>query len=295
MIKKIVFLLIFCSSFLAAKNVIVFSGTTTAGKTSICRELVKLLPRAADVHFDDYFGDIVAQSRQESEQSADWWHSVACKTSDRVRQRVTELTCRENVETIVCDAFVMDECDMQKYRDAAPGCDVYFVLIYCPLDVLLKRVQERNERAEKNNTPEEFRCIDSVYWEFANTYCSSVCCPPAGGFNPRVAGARLLSKKTVCDLAPKNFDCAQREVLFGGVPLETYVLQKLGLDNHDPVLLMPRLPFDCVVNNDEWATPHSCAREIKTFLVDQKQEAAAIRCHCNSCFYPVSKFFRRIL
>lgn len=282
-----------------ASKVIVFSGASTSGKTRTCCELMKRLPNAIDVHFDDYFLDVVAQNYPQNQPVAHNLYDFVRKTSEKVREKI-----KKNLgvyDYIICDTCVIDLADMDASRIACQGHEVYFVLVYCPFAELAKRVSKRNELALQNKTPQEFRYLESVLWEFSNTYRGACIVKnlSADRFNQQDSNDFRLTRKTVCEIVPKQFSNDWLDILLDGKTLEQELLEKMSLLNEEVVSVVPKLHFDLVVDNGACGTPECCAKTIENFLIQRSRDkpkgkaselfATRSFCFLDDFFVPVSR------
>lgn len=119
-------------------TIIVLNGVSSSGKSTLAKELTKLLPDFFAFSIDDF--DLVIE-----------------KMEDREGQRLipieTEYFYYKNVAifsdrgvNLILDQIIHDPLTLKNFYEALNGYPILFVGVHCPVDELLHREQSRGDR-----------------------------------------------------------------------------------------------------------------------------------------------------
>jgi chloramphenicol 3-O phosphotransferase len=118
--------------------IIVLNGVSSSGKSSLAKELTKLLPDFFAFSVDDY--DIVIEKMED-------------RQNERLIPIETEYFYYKNVAmfsdrgvNLILDQIIHDDLTLKNYYEALNGYPVLFVGVHCPVEVLLHREQSRGDR-----------------------------------------------------------------------------------------------------------------------------------------------------
>ena len=155
------------------------------------------------------------------------------------------------------------------------------VLVYCPFELLAKRVSRRNQRAlQPDATPEEkadARTLFGVLHQFSRFY----------PFSTRLDGP-VLEELTLEQIngswALTDNEVALWQELAPSVDIEVLrkeeyqkMIENFNLQNgRRSFHIRPRFHYDIIVKNDATTTPEQCAMQIKQFM-EQNTEFKAFQ------------------
>jgi chloramphenicol 3-O phosphotransferase len=119
-------------------KIIVLNGVSSSGKSSLVKELTKLLPDFFAFSIDDY--DLVIEKMEDREnerlipiETEYFYYKNAAMFSDRG-------------VNLILDQIIHDSITLKNYQEALNGYPVLFVGVHCPVDELLHREQSRGDR-----------------------------------------------------------------------------------------------------------------------------------------------------
>jgi chloramphenicol 3-O phosphotransferase len=119
-------------------NIILLNGVSSSGKSTLCKELVKLLPNYFHFSIDDF--DIVIEKMEDREnerlipiETEYFFHRSIAMFSDRGVNLI--------IDQILHNTFTTEDC-----FKALHDYPVLFVGVHCPLEELERREQARGDR-----------------------------------------------------------------------------------------------------------------------------------------------------
>lgn len=118
--------------------IIVLNGVSSSGKSSLAKELTKLLPDFFAFSIDDY--DLVIEKMEDRE-------------NERLIPIETEYFYYKNVAmfsdrgvNLILDQIIHDPLTLKNFQEALNGYPVLLVGVHCPIEVLIQREQSRGDR-----------------------------------------------------------------------------------------------------------------------------------------------------
>jgi len=255
-------------------TVVILDGTSTAGKTSIAKHLVKLLGKTYEkIAMDDFVTKVFIEQIDLQLPKDQFFQ--------RVRQRISDMydkinECIDSGKNVLLDT-VLSSIDGQKAvsygLERLQKCNVFMVLVYCPFAVVVERVICRNEQAILENNLENFRSILAVL-RFADIYrpvkyvdeffIDTLC-------RTDIEQAYGCSKKNYYekDLEKLGF-------------VKADIIKKFGLNDKEYVKITPRLAYDFIVDASE-GTPKGCAKQVFNYM--QKTDMRAFKQNCENVLH----------
>jgi chloramphenicol 3-O-phosphotransferase len=265
-------------------TVILLNGTSSAGKSTMLRELPKVLEGSWKTvegddfvlliiqklidHLNDKFGiettydelnDTCGKLMEEGKITQQWIDDFARQydVNDLMFKKIHEhIRCGHNVvlDTVICEPIEedSDEYDFNGYFNELGLYNVAFILVYCPFTTLVERVRMRNE----SGVAKERREYGVPIQFFRAMYKAA-----QPGDTPildtltRVEVRRLLETyvRSECETEKES-----NEFL-------STVLKNLSLDRNESIRVTPRLKYDFIVNTGTHSS-EECARQINEFL-----------------------------
>ena len=196
--------------------ILVFNGTSSSGKTTLAKNLQKIVKQPIEVlqldaeativikemlesmgyHYDgnigfwDWFDSLSEEVKHKIDESEDVWEKEATK---RMIEKSEKLVS-EGINVII-DTVLESEAKYKYFKDELNSKQTYFVLVYAPITQLLTNVLARNNSSDKN----EERNISLPFAQYLK--CLFESCDPS-------------SPKRLDRLTRKNFDrvCKQLEL-----------------------------------------------------------------------------------
>ena len=141
-----------------ASTVILLNGTSSAGKTTMLKELVKIDDSVQVVSFDGFFWGSYTKTHPTAE--LDELAKIARKdeTANQKLNKLVEVYMRNAVDSfyadirqkalkyknVVVDTVIDDVKEFDKLSHVLGEVKLVNVLLYCPLDVTISRLRQRN-------------------------------------------------------------------------------------------------------------------------------------------------------
>ena len=226
-------------------SIVIIAGTSCSGKSSVCKELVKLLENSHGIYFDDYFPF--------------YKENPLFKAEQKVIDETIKYASSE--KTVVCDTIMRGHEGKELHENALEAYDVTFVLLYCPFEEISQRVETRNKKNLQYYVPCQF-----VQWLFPNYY------KPAKE-SDLIIGS--IDRTTILSLVNNEIDeesFLKTQLL--DKELIQDILERLDLEKQERTDLTPVVPYDLIVINDNSRSPEESALEIKSFLLNPRQKSA---------------------
>lgn len=132
-----------CTVFNVKADIIFLNGTSSAGKTSIARELTDLLKNSVAIHLDTYQGELL--------------------------QGIQDLAMK--YQHVVVDTIFFEKSKLLK---AVTGYKSCFVLVYCPLDHVLQHVKQRNLTGCLEDKRFFYVALSQFIYLYKKESCSSI-------------------------------------------------------------------------------------------------------------------------
>jgi len=129
----------FCLFFTAELKplIILLNGASSAGKSSLAKELSKSLNNSTTLHLDTF------------------------QTEDKsLYQGIKEI--EDKYEYIIVDSLLLNMKEEEAYRIV--DSDICFVLVYCPLHTIAQHVQKRNKSIDKSNHRDFYEVLYQLFW-----------------------------------------------------------------------------------------------------------------------------------
>jgi chloramphenicol 3-O phosphotransferase len=119
-------------------TIIVLNGVSSSGKSSLAKELTKLLPDFFAFSIDDF--DIVIEKLEDREEE----RLIPIETEYFYYKNVAMFSDRG--VNLILDQIIHDPLTLKNFYEALKGYPVLFVGVHCPVDELLHREQLRGDR-----------------------------------------------------------------------------------------------------------------------------------------------------
>lgn len=238
-------------------RVIVFDGSSSAGKSSVIKQLIPLLDSSYQpIAVDDFVTEVFVAQKTVRLPEEDFIKRVNERVDvmyDTIKSLVGQ---KKNILLDTVLSGLEGEQSIRYQLEKLKNLPVVMILVYCPLHVLTERIRLRNERAKQHNRPEDERSFGLSLKQFATIYRKKT--------KDAEISLGALSRHdadSACELCKEEF--AGNGEQFNR--FKTWFLSQLGLQDAQEVIVTPRLHYDCVVNTAEH-TPQECARSIKGCL-----------------------------
>jgi RimJ/RimL family protein N-acetyltransferase/chloramphenicol 3-O-phosphotransferase len=233
-------------------NVIILSGTSTSGKTSIAKDLASFFEHPFEhVAFDDFLTEVFLEQLANPLPEQNFLA--------RIHQRISDMydTIRDHalqgnhilVDTVL--SALDGEKDVQLALEKLQNINVTaLVLVYCPLPILAQRISERNQKALAEHKFEDIRSI--TYVKFHDL------------FRPRTSETEIaldtLSRKDIELAYAVPAEASEQEAELYN-QLKATLLSHFDLIDNESVIITPKLEYDCIVNTST-LSPQEAAQKI---------------------------------
>lgn len=169
-------------------KIILLNGTSSSGKSTLLNELKKLYPSAKIFKVDDFFpSDLIKKANElgwNQELGSDPWTFLHVYLANKTGRPFFDTELRKELFTnipifyhyaqqaamqghdVFIDTVLERESEYEQFASFFKNNKVIKILVYCPLDILLQRVQMRN----KAGIPEETRTAFLSFEQFPAIY-----------------------------------------------------------------------------------------------------------------------------
>ena len=254
--------------------VVILNGTSSSGKTSIIKELIKIDPTLKVESFDEFWG---SYTKTHSTKELDELAKIA-RTNEKANQKLNQLAevyirkafdsfyaqiageARKN-KNVVLDTVIEDIKEFDKMLQALRPIKSVSVLLYCPLDVTLARLKQRNLAGVD---PRDFRQPTSQYKLLYKPQES-----PAEQIVDTISSAEIKQLlRTGIDEYLKDPPAEIKDqVQIVAKELEVFYkdfVKHFKLDELEKVVIVPVRPYDLVLSCQK--ASHELAQELAKFM-----------------------------
>jgi chloramphenicol 3-O-phosphotransferase len=273
----------------AQHKIFLLNGTSSAGKSSIARELAPLLSGPTEVVCMDQMTYEVARQIffdkcghtpcSDAELEAYFDHLFEKEPKERdlfnneMGQQMYAKIRKLHMEgkNVIFDTCMDEKEEFEFCVKKLHDLPVVLVLVYCPLEILFQHLIQRNQLQDTN----EHRDLDLPFSQFFNTYKKRE--------TSAEVSVDILKRIQVEHIAEQLKTLAQqhekREVeltkFLKGIDEQTpTICKKLGLDQHEEIEITPTLfKYDIIVNTG-MMPPQGAAQDIKKSLEHHVQYTA---------------------
>jgi chloramphenicol 3-O phosphotransferase len=153
-------------------GVVILNGASSAGKTSIVRELQRVMPDTWIADGIDVLLELLPPALRDNEAglkfTADRTFTVGpeLRRVERAWMRSIATIARDGVNVFIDDVFLGGFSSQQRWRDALGTVPHRFVAVRCERSVLLEREQARADRHIGSAADQIERVHDGVEYDF---------------------------------------------------------------------------------------------------------------------------------
>jgi pimeloyl-ACP methyl ester carboxylesterase/chloramphenicol 3-O-phosphotransferase len=238
-------------------QVIVFDGASSAGKSSIIKNLMPMLDSTYEyIAVDDFVSAVFLEQQKLNLPEKEFLNRVNQQTDimyDKIKLLISH---GKNVILDTVLSGLEGEKSIKEQLDKLKIFSTIKILVYCPLPVLLDRIKQRNERAHIENKPEDERSIGTAINQFGHIYKKIT--------DAKESSLCTISRKYIelaCETCKREF--AKNLSRFD--QFKEWLFSQLGTQDENEVMLTTRLKYDCVVDTSK-NTPEECANKIRLLL-----------------------------
>lgn len=261
-------------------QIILLNGVSSSGKSAIIQELKKLKPDLYILKVDDWFPQALQNKATElgwvKESGTDPWsylyEYLVAQTgqyyfSTEVREKLFDNTAEfykqalevaSKGQDVIIDTVLEYKKEYAEFDSVFKGYDVKKILVYCPMDVLAKRVQQRNA----SGIQEENRTYFQSFEQF-----------------PAMFKVQTEAQESVVDTVQtqtmkETLDAAIAQLIEFHIPqpylpkldlFKKQFIQKFRLDLQDTIILVPTCAYDLILNSHITSPIQSAQRIVHFF------------------------------
>lgn len=262
-------------------TIILINGTSSSGKSTILNEIQKQSPEYVILKVDDFWIEELTQKAQElgwnKDINSDPWfylHQYLTRKTGKdyfdteLRgQLFTEVskfysTAKNKAragKTVVLDTVLEYENAYQQAFDYFKNEHLITVLIYCPFDLLLKRVKQRNALGLAQEMRTAFLSFEQIPAMYKIQEHSDE--PIVDIVKSRMVKDAL--EGAIQELIDQNIS---KEYLPKLEQFKRDFIKQFQLDEREEINLVPRHHYDIVFKNDIWANSQEIALQIKHLI-----------------------------
>lgn len=243
-------------------KIILLDGVSSAGKSSICKELVQILGSSYQIiAIDDFVKDVFAEQEKHPVSPSEF--IARCdECSDKMYEKIKEIT--DQGKNVICDnvlAGLEGEKSVKLNLEKLKDLNTYFVLVYCPFKILVERILQRNKRARKEDNFQETRSLALALNQFAASFKKQ-----------KKDKDIFLEKLSREDFIKALFD-AKNEFKNDEKRFEDFkakALKNIGFEKENTVNLTSFLSYDCIIDTSKCSSKE-CAQLIIMKLDEELQ------------------------
>ncbi len=261
-------------------SIILLNGTSSAGKSTLLKELLKLSPTLFQLKVDDYYAPELKKKAQElgwNEQlDGNPWlylHRYLTKKTGNyyfdteVREALfTEVPAYYPIaksaalegKSVIIDTVLEYESSYQQFFEFFQHTKIISILLYCPLNVLLVRVEQRN----KSGIPGEYRPAFLSFEQFPAMYKIQETDDEQVVDTIKTLTMMTALYTAIKDLIDQNIP---KEYLPKLEVFKQQFIKQFKLDEKEEVTLVSRHRYDLIVNSFT-SSPQEVSLEILKIL-----------------------------
>lgn len=272
-----------CWAFPSFGRIILLNGTSSAGKSSVVREFIRLNPSYKALSIDVFMLDLfrneavtlkiikkheellyIEQIREYINSQPQTRRAPLHAHFNSLIDHITESFydhivsyARLNQDIIIDDVITLNS-ELQNFFNKLEPYDVTMVLAYCPFNTLPVRVNKRNKSGDKT----EYRSLDSVLSQFSYIYTPT------------------KKKRGIVKIAYKTFDTtinlatsflrSQEEFLQFKSEMDRQLIQNRKSHDTTYLYLKPRLKYDHIINTAK-SNPTKSAISISAYIASHEK------------------------
>lgn len=263
---SLIFYLILPSTLQAQGTIVIINGTSSAGKTSITKELQKIYGDSyVFVNADNFYDIYTVEHPTQKPESL-----YMCESFNALLLHVKQLSL--NGKNVFADIVQSD--DQYEHDFSILKCDkLVKILVYCPLDVIVEHVEKRNTSGDKK----EKRTISQAVAQFKDIYKIQESAAdmiidyiPTSRINRALQVAmqeinQYIKTEIYLD-SPWKLTQKEAEQERGKWKLfANQFIEQFQLDTHEKIALAPKHSWDLVLNT-KISSSAECADAIKKYL-----------------------------
>jgi chloramphenicol 3-O phosphotransferase len=119
-------------------NIILLNGVSSSGKTTIAKELAKILPDYFHISIDDY--DYVIEKMEDREKGK----LIPIETDIFFHRQLKNFS--DYGVNLIVDNVIDNETVLQDFKNTLNGYPVTYIAVHCPVEILKHREQDRGDR-----------------------------------------------------------------------------------------------------------------------------------------------------
>jgi chloramphenicol 3-O-phosphotransferase len=240
-------------------SMVLFDGTSCAGKTSIC----KLIRGSVNVPYqyialDDFITEIFEEQKQHPRPA----HEFVAKCNKRTELMYLHIDAMVHQgNNVLCDTTLTcleDVASTHRWFRIINNINNFLILVYCPFDAVVRRLQQRNSNARQQNQPRNLRIASVVLRQFVAMF-------KAHSYRHGLVIDELSRHhiETAFDLVRDDFSDSRQFQ-----ELRQEIMNKLGLCDHSKVFITPRLFYDHIINTNLYPV-EQCAKLVSEQLASR--------------------------
>jgi chloramphenicol 3-O-phosphotransferase len=251
-------------------RLILLDGTSSAGKTGICRQLILNSGMAGEyIAMDHFITEVFEAYKQKlisDKELVFYCNAQVTKMYEIVKNRVW------GGSQVICDTTLTcleDTTKLTQWFNLLKDVSGLLILVYCPIHVLAERVLVRNRKAIQSGDIENIRSAMVTLCQYGAMFKPQE--------NPDEPIIDILSRHQLdyaCDLIKSS--------VWGDIgkltTLRENLYKHLGLFEHEAVRITPRLKYDFIVNAYK-SNAQACAEDIMQNIT-HKWESGALLSNC---------------
>lgn len=261
--------------------IILLNGTSSSGKSTAVKELQKFLPQAVFLKVDDYYDDGVMQTARNlgwnENTHIDPWLFINQYLTNKtgtyyfdteVRQQLFTATdffyskaklAAAHGKTAIIDTVLEYPSAYQEAFDYFKDDHFSMILIYCPMDMLLARVQERNS----SGIPGEHRSAFLAFEHFTTMYMLK-----EKADEPLVDTINTNTLKQALDAAIRDLvdQGIAKEYMPKLKEFKAHFIAQFKLDQLKEIEITPQYRYLAIFKNDTLEAPKNIAQELAQLI-----------------------------
>jgi chloramphenicol 3-O-phosphotransferase len=220
-------------------TLLLFDGTSCAGKTSICKNMKD--SNTTPFHYialDDFITDIFEEQKLRPRPLQEFI-TICNKQTELMYLHIDAMISHGH--NILCDTTLTcleNAASTNRWFKIINNINNKLILVYCPFDILVKRLQHRNHHARIEHQLHNSRIASIVVRQFTAMF-----------------KARSYKHGLIIDELSRNqienaFELVRDDFANADqfASIRTEIMHKLGLFDHKKIFISPRIFYDYIIN-----------------------------------------------
>jgi len=249
-------------------KIIILDGVSRSGKTSIANRLVKLLgPSWQKIERDDFMASIFIDKMNGVITQEQLKVRIREKTKQMYKIVKNVLHSGKNVVFDTVLSGVEGDTSVKQAFESLKLFEVYLVLVYCPLHIVVERLKHTNMQAVLTDNTREMRPVFATL-QFVHMYRPKEC-------DNEIALGTLSAKDI--EISYDESKQELQEIIARLKKVQKIFFAKFGFDKQSCIKIVPQLVYDFIIDTSRY-DQEVCAEKVGDFILQNGVAAFGLNC-----------------